>query len=53
MVLIKIHPTANGWAGGGKYDFQADRGTLREELRGRRFTSEHGDGQMDQSEAER
>lgn len=55
MCLIGFNKdmTASGWAGGGKYDFQADMGTLGEELRGRRFTSGHGGGRMDQSEAER
>lgn len=42
MVVIKIHPTANDWAGGGKHDFQADRGTLGEEPRGGRFTVDTG-----------
>lgn len=40
-------PTANGWAGRRKYNFQADIETLGEELRGRRFTSGHGDGRKD------
>lgn len=55
MYLIGFNkdPTANSWARGEKYNFQTDIGTPGEVLRGRKFTSGHGGGLMDQSEAER
>lgn len=42
----------NSWAGSGKWIFWAERGTLGEELRGKRFVSGLRGRQMDQSRAE-
>ena len=39
---------ANSWAGSGRQIFQAERGTLGEELRGKRFVSGLRGRQMDQ-----